>query len=138
MASCSRGSDDAPRPEHPGEGGQRPDGPQTEAGAWLRDAAWRYRGPSSGLDYRRGGVLIRNNADGSLSMVDLDEGGSVRIAATGMRRDSVMGGATLRVDGREVALRYMRLARETAEAAWIEAADEGGGMHFLVIPPHEE
>lgn len=141
LCSCSHDTpqrDRGPLPGHgSGEGtGQRPGLGDTPApfDSELKDAVWRFTGPSASLRYDRGGVLFTTDARGSISITDLD-GATVIAATLGTPGTDSLCTASVNINGQPLSIISTRLRGRTRQAVWYEITDTDSARHVLVTPP---
>ncbi len=142
--SCDKG-DDPSRREQPGggegdeqdkPGNERPGGnkPDFNLAKELADPTLRYSGPELKLRFDRGGILFRKRSDGSHEIINLDGDGRVEFHAGSMRADSLCPDARLTISGKLVALKSVKIKKQTAEAAWYHITGSDGHDRVMVLP----
>ena len=117
-----------PGDNRPGVGDKEPD-----FSVELADACVRYVGRGVELRFDRGGVLVRNLADGRREFVDLDGATQVSFSTGTTGTDSVCREAILTVNGNPMKLTEVRMKKQTAEAVWYHILDGDGRDHICVI-----
>lgn len=147
-AGCDRSSDGVrPDPEPDTNGGKEDERPghnpggdrpgvgdqETDFAVELADACVRYRGRGIEMRFDRGGVLVRNLADGSREFIDLDGAERVSFSAGTTGADSVCREAVLTVNGSAIRLTTVKMKKQTAEAVWYHILDVDGRDHICVI-----
>lgn len=148
VSGCDRSSDGVrPAPEPDTNGGKEDDRPGINPGderpgvgdktpdfaVELADACVRYVGRGVELRFDRGGILVRNLADGTREFVDLDGASRVSFAAGTVGADSLCRNAILTVNGNPMKLTEVRMKKQTAGAVWYHILDADGRDHICVI-----
>lgn len=101
----------------------------------LKDSTPRITGAGADMNYNDGGVLFRRNADGSVRIADLDGVSTADfIPGAVMSADSVMRGATLKINRTDVNLLSVRLLQRTSETEWYYLMSQDSTRIIIVVP----